>query len=179
MAPAQGAPIAYAAYVLARNGREVMGDLRYLADAKLDAFESPLARAQLAAALALARRSRPRAEAVFTKAAERSTRSAIRSIRSADYGSRLRDGAGLLALAVETQMPAAEISRASKIVEDARAKTALTSTQENAFMVLAAEALADTAETIALSIDGAPQQGAFYQELERRRARRQERHHRQ
>ena len=66
----QGAPIAYAAYVLARNGREVMGDLRYLTDAKLDAFESPLARAQLAAALALLG-DRPRAEAVFEKASER------------------------------------------------------------------------------------------------------------
>ena len=157
----QGAPIAYAAYVLARNGREVMGDLRYLADAKLDAFESPLARAHLAAALALLG-DRPRAEAVFEKAAERLSTLGNPLYSQADYGSRLRDGAGLLALAVETQMPATEITRASKIVEDARAKTALTSTQENAFMVLAAEALADRSRTIALLVDGAPRQGAFF-----------------
>jgi uncharacterized protein YfaS (alpha-2-macroglobulin family) len=50
MSAGQGALIAHAAYVLARNGRQVMGDLRYLADAKIDSFESPLARAQLAAA---------------------------------------------------------------------------------------------------------------------------------
>ncbi|HEX3495483.1 MAG TPA: alpha-2-macroglobulin family protein, partial [Methylocella sp.] len=63
---------------------------------------------------------------------------------------------------VETQMPAAEILRISKVVEDARAKTSFTSTQENAFMVLAAEALADKTETTALSIDGAPHEGAFF-----------------
>jgi len=158
----QGAPIAYAAYVLARNGREVMGDLRYLADAKLDSFESPLARAQLAAALALLG-DRPRAEAVFEKAADRLATVGNSLYSDANYGSRLRDGAGLLALAVEMQMPAAEIARASKIVEDARAKTALTSTQEDAFMVLAAEALADRSQTIALSVDGEPRQGAFFQ----------------
>jgi len=157
----QGAPIAYAAYVLARNGREVMGDLRYLADAKLDPFESPLSRAHLAAALALLG-DRPRAEAVFEKAVERLSTLGNPLYSDADYGSRLRDGAGLLALAVETQMPAAEIERTSKIVEDARAKTEQTSTQENVFMVLAAEALADRSETIALSVDGAPRQGAFF-----------------
>ena len=51
--PAIAPPLAYAIYVLARNGRPVIGDLRYLADARLDAFDTPLARAQLAAALSL------------------------------------------------------------------------------------------------------------------------------
>ena len=37
---------------VARNGRPVMGDLRYLADNKLGDFGSPLARAQIGAALA-------------------------------------------------------------------------------------------------------------------------------
>jgi uncharacterized protein YfaS (alpha-2-macroglobulin family) len=157
----QGAPIAYAAYVLARNGRQVMGDLRYLADAKIDSFETPLARAHLAAALALLG-DRPRAEAVFAKATERLSTLGNPLYSTPDYGSRLRDGAGLLALAVETQMPAAELLHASKIVEDARAKTAVSSTQENAFMVLAAEALADKSKTIALSVDGEPQQGALF-----------------
>ncbi|MGH6820317.1 MAG: alpha-2-macroglobulin family protein, partial [Methylocella sp.] len=134
---------------------------RYLADAKIDSFETPLARAHLAAALALLG-DRPRAEAVFAKATERLSTLGNPLYSIPDYGSRLRDGAGLLALAVETQMPAAEILRASKIVEDARAKTAFSSTQENAFMVLAAEALADKSKTIALSVDGVPQQGALY-----------------
>src|SRR4029077_4644306 len=47
------AAIAYALYVLARNGRPVIGDLRYLTDAKLDAFTTPLAKAQLAEALGM------------------------------------------------------------------------------------------------------------------------------
>jgi hypothetical protein len=47
-------------------------------------------------------------------------------------------------------------------MENARAKTAVSSTQENAFMVLAAEALADKSRTIALFVDGVPQQGAFF-----------------
>ena len=61
--------LAYAAYVLARNGRPVMGDLRYLADTKLTEFGSPLARAQLAAALALLG-DRGRAQKVFASAAD-------------------------------------------------------------------------------------------------------------
>jgi alpha-2-macroglobulin len=157
----QGAPIAYAAYVLARNGRQVIGDLRYLADAKIDSFETPLARAQLAAALAMLG-DRLRAEAAFSKAAEKLGTLGNSLYASPDYGSRLRDSAGLLALGIETKMPAGEILRISKTVEDARAKTAQTSTQENAFMVLAAEAMADKSRTIALSVDGVPRQGAFF-----------------
>jgi alpha-2-macroglobulin len=161
IAAGQGAPIAYAAYVLARNGRQVMGDLRYLAEAKIDSFESPLARAQLAAALALLG-DRTHALAVFGKATDRLSTIGNPLYSSPDYGSRLRDGAGVLALGIETQMPAPEILRVSKVVEDARAKTSFTSTQEDAFMILAAEALADKAESIALSIDGAPHEGTFF-----------------
>ena len=59
-----GDDLAYAVYVLARNGRPVMGDLRYLADTKLEAFGTPLARAQLARRAGAARRPRPRADGV-------------------------------------------------------------------------------------------------------------------
>ncbi|WP_036255311.1 alpha-2-macroglobulin family protein [Methylocapsa acidiphila] len=158
---AQGASVAYGAYVLARNGRPVMGDLRYLADTKIDQFESPLARAQIGAALALLG-DRVRAATVFAKAADRLSAIGNPLYSSADYGSRLRDGAGLLALAVEASMPAAEILRASRVVEDARAKTAITNTQENAFMILAAEALANEAQNAAITLDGAPQKGPLY-----------------
>ncbi|SFK17148.1 alpha-2-macroglobulin family protein [Methylocapsa palsarum] len=157
----EGAPVAYAAYVLARNGRPVMGDLRYLADTKIDRLDSALSRAQLAAALAMLG-DRGRAATVFNKATERLSAMGNPLYSSPDYGSRLRDGAGLLALAAETGMPAAEIFQASKVVEDARAKTALTSTQENAFMVLAAEALAREAGTTALTINGEARQGSYY-----------------
>ncbi len=48
-----GRNLAYALYVLARNGAAPIGDLRYYADTKLDSFATPLAKAQLAAALAM------------------------------------------------------------------------------------------------------------------------------
>ncbi len=48
-----GEDLAYSLYVLARAGRSVLGDLRYYSDTKIDAFSTPIARAQLAAALAM------------------------------------------------------------------------------------------------------------------------------
>ena len=45
--------LAYVYYVLARNGAAPLGDLRYLADTKLDSLKTPIAKAQLAAALGM------------------------------------------------------------------------------------------------------------------------------
>ena len=53
--------------MLARNGAAPIGDLRYLADAKLDALATPIAKAQVAAALALVG-DRARAERVYAAA---------------------------------------------------------------------------------------------------------------
>src|SRR5262249_26809210 len=52
---------AYALYALARNGRAPIGELRYYVDTKLDNFATPLAQAQIGAALAMMG-DRPRAE---------------------------------------------------------------------------------------------------------------------
>ncbi|WP_460448547.1 alpha-2-macroglobulin family protein [Alsobacter sp. SYSU BS001988] len=157
----KGQELAYAIYVLARNGRPVMGDLRYLADTKLNAFGSPLARAQVAAALALLG-DRGRAQSAFTSAVD-----AIRGLRDdrlsrPDYGTRLRDGAGILALAAEASQGRDLLQRASAVVDEARSATTHTSTQENAWMVLAAEGLAKDAETLRLTVDGAPRPGALF-----------------
>ena len=57
-----GRKVAYALYVLARNGTAPLGDLRYLADAKLGDLGTPIAKAQIAAALGLLG-DRARAEA--------------------------------------------------------------------------------------------------------------------
>ncbi|TIU03820.1 MAG: hypothetical protein E5W40_23850, partial [Mesorhizobium sp.] len=43
----RGSEIAYALYVLARNKKASIGDLRYYADTQLEAFTSPMALAQL------------------------------------------------------------------------------------------------------------------------------------
>ena len=62
-----GRNLAYALYVLARNGTAPLGDLRYLADAKLDDLGTPIAKAQIAAALGLLG-DRIRAERVYKAA---------------------------------------------------------------------------------------------------------------
>ena len=51
-----GRDLAYALYVLARNGAAPVGDLRYIADTKLGDLATPIAKAQIAAALGVARR---------------------------------------------------------------------------------------------------------------------------
>src|SRR4029078_13368405 len=58
---------AYALYVLADNGRAPIGDLRYYSDTRLDRFSTPLAKAQLGAALAMMG-DKTRAEAAFASA---------------------------------------------------------------------------------------------------------------
>ncbi len=157
----QSEAIAYAIYVLARNGRPVMGDLRYLADTKLSEFTTPLARAQLAAALGLLG-DRGRAQTVFVAANDQLA--AVRQGRfsRADYGSRLRDAAGVLALGAEAGIDRAQLIRASETISVERAATSYTSTQENAWMVLAAEAMARDAQALSLTIDSQPVSGSLY-----------------
>ncbi len=160
----EAAGIAYALYVLARNGRPVMGDLRYLADNKLADFASPLARGQIGAALALLG-DRTRGRAAFGSALNTLQQASDDGLSRADYGSRLRDGAGLLALIAESQGERADLSRASGVVETARANSRYTSTQENMWMAMAAAAMAREAEGMVLTIDGAERKGAFYRTI--------------
>lgn len=153
-----GADLAYAAYVLARNGRPVMGDLRYLADTKLADFRTPLGRAQLAAALALLG---DRGRAIKTMD---SALSALKAERDgggyrADYGSRLRDGAGLIALAAESGLTQSALAPVAAVIGEERQDARPTSTQENAWMVLAAASLSQEAQSLSFSLDGATQTG--------------------
>jgi uncharacterized protein YfaS (alpha-2-macroglobulin family) len=153
--------IAYAAYVLARNGRSVMGDLRYLADTKIAAFGTPLARGQIAAALALLG-DRGRSQTAFASAVQRLREARDDGSYRADYGSRLRDGAALLALASETNALRDTVQPIGRVIEEERASYRRTSTQEDAWMVLAAQALLQDAAAIALEVDGVLRKGAFY-----------------
>ncbi len=96
-----GRNLAYALYVLARNGTAPLGDLRYLADAKLDDLGTPIAKAQIAAALGLLG-DRTRAERVYKAALDDLKPPAQRELFSReDYGSTLRDAAALVTLASE------------------------------------------------------------------------------
>ncbi len=153
--------IAYALYVLARNGRPVMGDLRYLADNRLKEFSSPLAQAQLGAALALLG-DRGRSRTAFAQAVSTLAASSTEALSRADYGSKLRDGGGVLTLLAEAGAERAEILRASAEVEAARGQVNHASTQEQLWMVLAAQALAKEMEAFQLTVDGTARTGAFY-----------------
>src|SRR5439155_3034902 len=62
-----GRDLPYALYVLARNGVAPLGDLRYIADTKLGDVATPIAKAQIAAALGMLG-DRVRAERVFQAA---------------------------------------------------------------------------------------------------------------
>jgi uncharacterized protein YfaS (alpha-2-macroglobulin family) len=91
---------AYAFYVLARAGEAAIGDLRYYADTLADRFDTPLAAAHLGAALA-AVGERARADAMFARARDLALAGAGPDGWRDDYGTVLRDRAGVLALAVE------------------------------------------------------------------------------
>ena len=83
----RGTEIAYALYVLARNKRASVGDLRYYADTKLEAFSSPMAVAQLAASLALYGEAQ-RAEATLSRRRSTLPRQQTRyDWNRSDYGS--------------------------------------------------------------------------------------------
>ena len=135
-----GRDLAYALYVLARNGAAPVGDLRYFADTKLDEFATPIAKAQIAAALGMLG-DRARAERSMRRRWRRSRRRPVLDYGRSDYGSVLRDAAALVTLASEGGAPRATIAGAVERVEAARGLAPYTSTQENAWMVLAARAL--------------------------------------
>ena len=78
----------------------------------------------------------------------RSRRSPVLDYGRSDYGSVLRDAAALVTLASESGAPRATITGAVERVEAARSLTPYTSTQENAWMVLAARALAKDAQAV-------------------------------
>jgi alpha-2-macroglobulin len=154
-----GRDLAYGLYVLARNGAAPIGDLRYLADTKLGNLATPIAKAQLAAALALVG-DRNRAERVYAAAADSLAPKPVLEFGRNDYGSALRDAAALVSLASEGNAPRATLTQAVARVEVARGLTSYTSTQENAWMVLAARALAK--ETLALDLNGQPVKTALF-----------------
>jgi uncharacterized protein YfaS (alpha-2-macroglobulin family) len=156
-----GRDLAYGLYVLAKNGTAPIGDLRYLADTKLKNLATPIAKSQLAAALALVG-DRARAERVYAAAVESLAPKPIIEFGRVDYGSALRDAAALVSLASEGNAPRATLTQAVQRVEAARGLTPFTSTQENAWLVLASRALAKEANTLALDVNGSAVKTALY-----------------
>lgn len=152
--------VAYALYVLARGGVADRSRLRYVHDAKLSDTESPLARAQIGAALASIG-DRSRARSAFDAAVDVGG-----YVNSGDrYQSRVRDAAGVIALLAE----AGYNERASAFFEDVDAafpEPDRLNTQEKAFLVRAANALADGENDASLTYDGSRFESAILTEAD-------------
>ncbi|BBK35418.1 alpha-2-macroglobulin [Allostella sp. ATCC 35155] len=144
---------AYAYYALARAGAGDLGGVRYFSDVHLSRLPTALAQAQVGAALALYGDG-PRAAAAF--AAATGAPSPVALVSSQNYGSELRDRAGVLALAAEAGVP---IQRAATLAEDISRRfqqRRYTSTQEKAWLLLAAHALARSGGSMTVAIDAEP-----------------------
>ena len=162
-----GEDIAYALYVLARNGRASIGDLRYYAETKIGSFGTALAKAQIGAALALygdrsgrTRRSR--------SPMRRLDRDREREWHG-DYGSTLRDKAAVLALAAESNIVGRDLRELTADVARAYEYRRYTSTQEDAWMLMAAAALIEDAADTSFDIDGATVPGPVFKEFDQAR----------
>ena len=159
---------AYALYVLARNGRAPTGDLRWLADTRLERFATPLAQAQLGAALALTG-DRERAERAFRAAVgvvEKASEQTVWNAARSDYGSFLRDGAGIVTLASETGIARAATPGLTGVLASVYRTRKYTSTQEQAWMLLAARALSEEARDTRLSVDGREHRGELSETID-------------
>jgi len=157
---ARGNEMAYALYVLARNRRAAISDLRYYADTMLTQFPTELARAHIAAALALYG-DRERSEQIFASATSMSGMLVNVSLARSDYGSALRDNAAILALAAESRPQSNAVSDLAKIVAREWENKTWLSTQEQAWMVLAARALKDGDQDIRVTVNNEAKQGGF------------------
>ncbi len=156
-----GRELAYALYVLARNGAAPVGDLRYIADTALNDLATPIAKAQIAAALGMLG-DKPRAERAYAAALVAIGPQPKLEPSRVDYGSALRDAAAVVTLASETGGPRPTIDTAVQRIETARTLSPYTSTQEQAWLVLAARAIAKETSNISMEVDGAAQKGAYF-----------------
>ncbi|MDH3232906.1 MAG: alpha-2-macroglobulin family protein [Alphaproteobacteria bacterium] len=146
---------AYAFYVLAQAGKARIGDLRYFHDTYLKQMPTALSMAQTGAALALAGDSE-RAAAAFQAAFIFKTRPnrLWRNWAYWDYGSNLRDRSGLVYLADASKQAAARLPAAvADLVQLSRDDTQ-TSTQEQAWLLLAAKQLIGSATSMKLNVGG-------------------------
>ena len=153
-----GEDIAYALMVLSREGEAAVGDLRYYADERPGTFTTPLAAAQLGAALAFYG-DQVRADAMFGRASDmlRVLQSDItQSIWRVDYGTNRRDAAAVLTLAVEAGSNAVDREALAVRISGAGEQS---STQEAAWALMAANALIDDLRQTGVTVDGQVPEG--------------------
>lgn len=151
-----GQALAYALHVLAREGKAAIGDLRYYADTHATKFATPLARAQMGAALA-SYGDQPRADRMFGLAQHQLTQAEPDRGWRDDYGTSLRDAAAVLSLAVLSGSEV--VDRDALVNRLVSAPVARRSTQENAWSLMAAAALADRRSGGRFALSGRPMEG--------------------
>jgi alpha-2-macroglobulin len=156
--------IAYGLYVLARNKKASIGDLRFYAETKLESFPSPMARAQLAAALALygdKQRATETMDAAYKALLSRKEEDWLRL----DYGSNLRDTAALLALTLESDPTSPLVAKLTAAMVRFQTAARWTSTQEDAWMLLAARGLMRVADAPKITVGGKSFAGDYVQDF--------------
>jgi uncharacterized protein YfaS (alpha-2-macroglobulin family) len=149
--------VAYAHYVLAQARMGELPALRYFTDTQLSNLPTQLARAQVASALA-ALGDMPRATAAY-QAALGPPPKRPPGLRFVDYGSDLRDSAGVLAFAGRNPAAQPRLTAVMDRITELFARTRRTSTQEQAWLLMAAEAAARISggEMTVATDDAAPQ----------------------
>ena len=85
-----------------------------------------------------------------------------------DFGSMLRESAALVTLASESHAAPRVIDDAVLRVDAARALSPYTSTQEDAWLVLAARALSEKLNAISLTVNSEVRKGALFRSHARR-----------
>lgn len=155
-----GEDIAYALLVLARAGAAQMGDLRYYADTKAGAFATPMASAQLGAALA-AYGDPARADQMFARAGALLLNRPDRNTWRDDFGSDLRDRAAVLTLTAEAGSDALNLL---DLTQSVQMQGRSLSTQEAAQVVLAAHAL-DSTQSGGIEVDGQAASGTIIRKI--------------
>lgn len=163
-----GEDVAYSLMVLAREGAASMGDLRYYADVKADAFTTPLGAAQLGTALA-SYGDQTRADAMFARAARLMIPRMGEEARvwRSDFGTNLRDAAGVLTLAVEAGSSTVNTAALSdRIANAGRAM----STQEASWALLAAHALVENPNDNGFTVNGEVNTGPMIRRFDARGA---------
>jgi uncharacterized protein YfaS (alpha-2-macroglobulin family) len=146
--PESRASQAYRLYVLAMAGQGRPGAARVMAET-LDKLPTPLAKAQLGAALAMAHDTK-RAEAAFTAAIA----SGARNWWFYDYGTALRDQAAIALLLKESGLLPERLVALVAALPGADLVPASTNTQEQAWTAAASAVLGRDGRVTRVSVDG-------------------------
>ncbi|MBL9034910.1 MAG: alpha-2-macroglobulin family protein [Rhodospirillaceae bacterium] len=139
---------AYASYVLAREGRAKLADLRYAAEQVSRESAPALALAHMGAALAMAGEQQRAAE-LFDAAIAANER---RGSGWWDYGSKLRDLAAIAALIPEAKLPGLDPTPLLERIADLQGTDRWLSTQEQVWLLLAARANAGKSSGLQLAL---------------------------